>query len=185
MKLIVGLGNPGSLYAATRHNVGFNIVDKLARRFGLCFKSGKGPYVYGDIYYKQKKIVLLKPMTYMNLSGEAVSHALNYRKIDSRDLLVVVDDLNLPVGKLRGRAKGSSGGHKGLNSIIAGLNTDYFSRLRIGIQHPEQDRNWADYVLEPFARAEREVIDETLEIAADACLYWVENGIENMMSKFN
>lgn len=185
MKLIAGLGNPGPQYRMTRHNIGFRVVDVLADRLQTNFKSGKGRYIYGDAHYRQEKVILLKPLTYMNLSGEAISHALHYWKIETEDLLVVVDDINLPLGKLRARAQGSAGGQKGLFSIISILNDDEFPRLRFGIDQPPPGQNWADYVLQTFEKDEIERVGEMIDTAADACLHWIENGIEAMMSRYN
>ncbi|OQY28234.1 MAG: aminoacyl-tRNA hydrolase [Candidatus Cloacimonetes bacterium 4572_55] len=185
MKLIVGLGNPGPKYSATKHNVGFMLADLLSSRFRSKFRSGRGNYIYADFMYEGEKLLIVKPLTYMNLSGEAVAHALSYWKIDKGDMLVAVDDLNLPLGTLRARAKGGSGGQKGLDSIIRCLSTENFSRFRVGIHRPEENEKWANYVLTPFSKEETPVIAETIERAGDACLYWVKNGIDLTMSKFN
>ncbi len=185
MKLIVGLGNPGQNYSKTRHNIGFRVVDTLADRFDQKFSAGKGDYVYSQFNHNGEKVLLLKPLTYMNLSGQAVQNALHFWKLSPIDLLVVVDDLNLPLGKLRCRSKGSAGGQKGLISVINCLASDEFARLRIGIDKPPPNQEWAAFVLQPFTKAEEAIVNVALENACEACLCWLRDGLEIAMREFN
>ena len=183
-KLVVGLGNPGSTYDGTRHNVGFEVVDRLAAggsgvKFGRKFDAQ-----VAEIEVDFRRVLVLKPETFMNLSGKAVVPAMRFYKIEPADLLVVCDDLNLPLGKLRFRRGGSDGGQKGLRDVTAQLGTDDYARLRVGIG----DRgavDAADYVLGRFRPTERPVIDDALIAATQAVAVWVTQGPEATMSRFN
>jgi peptidyl-tRNA hydrolase, PTH1 family len=185
MKLVVGLGNPGRRYAATRHNVGYAILAELARRHGLGPPKTKfhGEVVEADL--GGQSALLLSPTTFMNRSGTSVQEALAFYKLPNEELLVLCDDLNLPVGKLRLRAGGSSGGQKGLDDIIARLGTEEFSRLRVGIGAAPNGWEWADYVLSKFSPAEVPAIDEAVLRAADAVVVWARQGIEVCMNQYN
>jgi len=183
-KLVVGLGNPGSKYDGTRHNIGFEVVDRLARGgSGAAFaRKFDGQVAEAEIDYR--RVLLLKPETFMNLSGRSVAQALRFYKLEPADLLVVCDDLSLPLGKLRLRPGGSDGGQKGLRDITAHLGTEQFSRLRIGIgQRGEADAS--DYVLSRFRSAERPIIDDALILATQAVAVWATQGIEAAMNRFN
>lgn len=184
MKLIVGLGNPGREYAGTRHNVGFMTILQLAKLHQISVKGAFGPGIAGRGLIAGEPVMLLQPTTFMNRSGAAVAYAVNKLGLALPDLLVVYDDLDLPVGRLRLRATGSSGGHNGIKSIIAALNTQEFSRLRIGIGHPESE-DVIDYVLRSFPMAERMTIQETLASACAAVETWVQAGIEKAASQYN
>jgi len=186
MKLIVGLGNPGREYAKTRHNVGFMVVDRLASVLGVTVASKMFKAQVGQGQINGEKIVLVKPQTYMNLSGEAVGALLNWYKLTVSDLLVIYDDLDLANGKLRLRPGGGSGGHKGMQSIIQTLGTDNFPRVRIGIGRP-QEPGYAttDYVLGHFSNDEATVLEEVLGLAMDAVICAVREGIEQAMNLFN
>jgi PTH1 family peptidyl-tRNA hydrolase len=183
-KLLVGLGNPGSKYEATRHNIGFELVDRLAAgtppvRFASRFD---GLLAESEIDFR--RVLLLKPQTFMNLSGRSVRQALQFYKLEPADLLVACDDLSLPLGKLRLRREGSDGGQKGLRDIAAQLGTQTFARLRIGIgERNEQDA--ADFVLSRFRPAERPIIDDALILASQAVAVWVAQGIDAAMNRFN
>ena len=185
--LIVGLGNPGSDYAATRHNLGFMLIDKLAEAERIVVKRRECQAVVGQGEIEGVVTKLAKPQTYMNLSGVSVSCLL--RKIESDDaikqLVVISDDLALPVGKIRIRERGSAGGHNGLRSIIAEIGTDEFIRLRIGIQpeHPLSDAK--RFVLDTFSRSEQSVVEETLETSADALRVIIKDGALKAMQQFN
>jgi PTH1 family peptidyl-tRNA hydrolase len=184
MKLVVGLGNPGSKYQGTRHNIGYELVDRLAHggsnsRF---VSKYEGQFAETEIYFR--RVLLLKPETFMNLSGRSVGQAVRFLKLPLADLLVVCDDLSLPLGKLRLRPAGSDGGQKGLRDIAGHLGTDQFPRLRIGIGDQE-DRDAADYVLSRFRTSERAAIDDALIVASQAVAVWVTQGIDAAMNRFN
>jgi peptidyl-tRNA hydrolase, PTH1 family len=186
MKAIVGLGNPGREYEKTRHNVGFRVIDRLAERWGLrgfdraSFSAEIVPWrpLAGT------PVWLAKPTTFMNLSGEAVGGLLRYYKIDPADLLVVVDEVQLPLGRLRLRRSGSAGGHNGLKSVIQHIGSD-FGRLRIGVGRGDPKWDLADHVLSRFDADEQPVIDDAIGKAADAAEMFVEEGIEAAMNRFN
>jgi PTH1 family peptidyl-tRNA hydrolase len=186
MKLIVGLGNPGSEYRDTRHNVGFLVADELARRWrvpdawrekfeALHIRTIAGEY----------PVVVAKPLTFMNLSGHAVAGLAGFYKIDPADVLVVTDDVALPLGRLRARPEGSAGGHNGLKSIIPPLGTPAFPRLRIGVGRGDDRRDLVDHVLGRFEAGERETVSAAVLRAADASERFLSDGIERVMSAFN
>ena len=183
MKIVVGLGNPGREYAATRHNLGFMILDELARRQCAAERRNRFHSDVVEIFDAQEKIVLLKPRTYMNLSGTAVREAIHWYKTSLDELLVVVDDIDLPFGSLRARAKGGSGGHNGLKSIISELQSDAFPRLRIGIGRGPGHAT--RQVLSRFTSEEERVLPSILEAAADCVLEWERHGIISAMNRCN
>ncbi len=185
MKLIVGLGNPGSKYGGTRHNLGFAVVDEVARRRGLTFESSPADAVMARQRGPDVPLMLAKPMTFMNRSGEAVGVLSRYFRVESVDILIVVDDANLPLGRLRARPNGSDGGHNGLGSVILALATREFPRLRIGVGRGESQRDLADHVLAGFADDEIATLDEMTTRAADAAELFVESGIATVMNRFN
>src|SRR5713101_8969406 len=182
MKAIVGLGNPGSEYAGTRHNVGFDVVDELARRWGVNLKKWKS--IADVAVVKDRGVVLAEPKTYMNDSGRAVGAVMAFYKIQPADVLIVVDEAQLPLGKLRLRASGSAGGHNGLKSVIEHVGRD-FPRLRIGVDrgHPEWDLS--DRVFSKFPPSERSVVERAIKRAADAVETFVEEGVHVAMNRFN
>lgn len=184
MKLVVGLGNPGGKYASTRHNVGFRVVDELARRHAIDVNRTRFSGLTGTGSIGGTPVMLLKPGTYMNLSGQAVREAMTFHKLAGEDLLVVVDDMALPLGRLRLRTGGSAGGHNGLASIIQALGGDAFSRLRIGIEQVAGER-MVGHVLSPFTRQEEEVIGPAVVRAVDAVECWLAEGIGAAMNRFN
>lgn len=184
VKLIAGLGNPGTDYDGTRHNVGFMVLDALAETFGVRIKRQKFNALAVEVLHGEDKLLLLKPQQYMNRSGHSVTTAAGFYKLDPADILVVTDDMALEVGQLRLRPKGSSGGHNGMKDIIAALGTDAFGRLRVGIGSSDQ-REAADYVLSRFTSEEREVVDQTVAAATKAVLCWVTDGIEMAMTRYN
>ena len=184
IKLVVGLGNPGSKYQGTRHNIGFDLVDRLAQGGSQASFSSKFEGQQAEIEIDYRRVLLLKPETFMNLSGRSVGQAVRFYKLPVTDLLVVCDDLSLPVGKLRLRPGGSDGGQKGLRDIAAQLGTDQFPRLRIGIGENE-GVDAADYVLSRFRSAERNAIDDALILASQAVAVWVTQGIDAAMNRFN
>lgn len=184
MKVICGLGNPGERYRHTRHNVGFRVVDLLADRWGL---TGQGRIRDGaavlDVLRPDDKLLLVKPMRYMNLSGRPLQAALRQTDVDvSSDLLVVADDIDLPLGRIRLRRSGSAGGHNGLRDIIASFGTEEFNRLRIGVG---RSGTAAGHVLATFRPDERELATEMVAVGADATERWLRDGIEEAMNAFN
>jgi len=185
MTVIVGLGNPGSKYAGTRHNIGFELIDRLADKLSARMGPGKGPFYLGDGRYKGQKVVLVKPTTFMNMSGDAVVQVLNWFKAEPDDCLVCYDDLDLPVGTIRLRPQGSAGGHNGMKDIIRKLGTDRFPRLRIGIGNDFPHERQVNYVLSRFASEERKTMDETLDRAARAVFTYLTEGIDEAMNQFN
>ena len=185
MKLIVGLGNPGSQYGGTRHNLGFEVVDEVARRRGLAFESSPANAVMARERGPDKQLMLAKPMTFMNRSGEAVGVLSRYFRVETGDILIVVDDANLPLGRLRARPDGSDGGHNGLRSVILALATREFPRVRMGVGRGETQRDLAGHVLARFAPDEIATIDEMTMRAADAVELFAESGIVTVMNRFN
>lgn len=184
IKLIVGLGNPGARYARSRHNVGFLVVEQFARAHDLKFARKRFNAEIAEGNIGDARVLIAKPQTFMNLSGEAVGKLFAFYKIAPRDLLVVYDDLDLPLGKLRLRPKGSAGGHHGMESILARIGTSDFPRLRIGIGRPNPDAD-IDHVLGTFDHAERQLMDETFARAVEAIQVWVRDGIDAAMNRFN
>lgn len=184
MKLIVGLGNPGKEYAGTRHNCGFMVIDRLASKLNVDVDQNKFKGLYAKVKYHGEDIILLKPQTYMNLSGESVNAVMNFFKIDKDDLLVIYDDLDMPVGKLRLRKTGSAGGHNGIKNIIAHLNSQDFKRIRVGIDRHKY-MNVADYVLSRFSKVESGAIEQGIENAANAVLDYLDNDFNHAMNYYN
>ena len=188
MKAIVGLGNPGAKYRGTRHNIGFAVVDELARRWGVAFESAPADALIARWRPADAgPVLLVKPLTFMNASGEAIGALGRYFKIEIGDLLIVVDEVQLPLGKIRARARGSAGGHNGLKSIIAHLGDD-FSRLRIGVgRGPEvhDTADLADHVLSRFEPDEKADVERMIERAADAAATFITSGIAAVMNAYN
>jgi PTH1 family peptidyl-tRNA hydrolase len=182
MKAIVGLGNPGDAYAATRHNVGFEVIDELARRWQVTLKKWRRVAVLAIA--KERDTLLMEPTTFMNLSGEAVLGVGSFYKVDPSDWLVVVDDVNLPLGRIRMRKMGSAGGHNGLKSVIQHIGSD-FARLRIGVGRGDPKWDLADHVLARFEPEERRAVEEAIGRAADAVEMFVAQGVEPAMNRFN
>ena len=185
MKLIVGLGNPGRRYEGTRHNVGFDAVDLLAGRQHLVWEAAPRGINAVSTRWRERDAVVAKPLTFMNLSGEAVAGLLQFFKIEPADLFVIVDEVQLELARLRARPSGSAGGHNGLKSIIASLGTEAFPRLRIGIGRGDARRDLADHVLARVEPAERPAIDEAVGRAADAAELFVAEDILAVMNRFN
>lgn len=185
MKWIVGLGNPGTQYRDTRHNVGFMVIDELAKRWGISVTQSKCKALIGEGNVGGTKVVLIKPMTYMNLSGESVRAFMDYFKAELPDGIVVYDDLDTEVGKLRLRYQGSAGGHNGIKSLIQHLGTQSFNRIRMGISRPQPGIVISDYVLSNFPKAEREKLAEMISNACDAVEFGLKAPFEETMAKFN
>jgi PTH1 family peptidyl-tRNA hydrolase len=184
MKIIVGLGNPGREYSATRHNAGFLVVDELAQRWKC--QGWKNKYNAQVAEYRGlEPVLLVKPQTYMNLSGTAVGELARFYKVDSEDIIAVFDDLDLPVGRLRLRMKGGSGGHRGIESLLTHLNKDSFARIRLGIGRPPEGWEVADYVLSRFTAAEEPLMEQAITKAADAVESIIKVGLTKTMNLFN
>ena len=183
MKLIAGLGNPGPRYKGTRHNVGFAIVDEISRRHGLTFESSPSEAVVAK--WRDRSALLVKPLTFMNLSGQAVGELARYFRVDADAVLVLVDDVHLPLGRMRARARGSPGGHNGLKSIEAHLGTNEYARIRIGVGREGEGRQMSDHVTSRFEPDERDVIAETIGKAADAVETFLSEGIDVVMNRYN
>jgi len=185
LRLIIGLGNPGGRHLGTRHNVGFEVAQLVAARAGVRLRRGRFRGVHAEARIGAIPVVVLEPHTYMNRSGLAVRAAVNYYQVPASRLLVVCDDVNLPLGKIRLRRTGSAGWHNGLASVIECLGTQGFPRLRIGIGAPPPHQDQVSYVLSPFAPEEREEIAAAIARAADAVEAWVTLGIDQAMNRFN
>lgn len=184
--LVVCLGNPGDKYDGTRHNVGFMVADEIGEREHIPIQKLKFKALTNTCELGGAKVLLMKPITYMNLSGEAVRQAADFYKVPTERVLVVSDDVSLPVGKLRIRLKGSAGGHNGLKSIIAHLGSESFPRLKIGVgEKPHPDYDLADWVLGKFAGEDKKAIDAAIKRAADAVEAIIRDGAEKAMGKFN
>lgn len=184
MKLIVGLGNPGRIYSNTRHNIGFMVLDKLAIKLNNNFEKKSFNGLFFTSVIANEKIIFLKPQSYMNLSGDVVKKFADYYKISSDDILVISDDLDLPLGKIRLRAKGSSGGHNGLKDIFTKLNTTSIKRIKLGIENNKL-MDTKEYVLGKFNKQEQGIIDNSIEKAANAALEFINQDFNSLMSKYN
>lgn len=185
VKWFVGLGNPGREYEKTRHNVGFWVIDELSRRFNIPLNQSKFRGVYGTGVINGEKVYLLKPLTYMNLSGECVRPFMDYFKLPVEDMVVIYDDLDTPAGKLRLREKGSAGGHNGMKSIIAHIGTQEYNRVRFGIGRPKNAQPVPDYVLSPFSKEDVPFVEKTVERSADACEAFLSMPFTRVMNKYN
>ncbi len=187
MKLIVGLGNPGKEYEKTRHNSGYMALAKLAENVGASVTSNKFQALTASAVIGGQKVLLMEPLTFMNLSGNAVRAAADYYKIDPQDILILHDDMDLPVGSVRIRPKGSSGGQKGMKHIIACMGTDEIARIRIGVGHSKRGEHEEvpDWVLSPVAKVDRELFDTAIDTAARAAEAWVTQPMDRVMSQYN
>ncbi len=184
MVIITGLGNPGLSYRKTRHNAGFQAVDRLAERIGVKFNKKGFSAVYGEGVIADERVLLVKPQTYMNNSGDAVQQILNYYKVPPEKLIVLYDDIDLPVGSMRVRQSGSAGTHNGMRSIIACIHSENFARVRIGIGKDET-LMLADYVLKKPSKDDQKVLDEVFDHAADAALLIASGRLADAQSKYN
>ncbi|MBN1146947.1 MAG: aminoacyl-tRNA hydrolase [Anaerolineales bacterium] len=183
--LIVGLGNPGRQYRQNRHNIGFRLIDHLAERLGVSFSRMESKALATHVDYQGQRLILAKPQTYMNLSGQAVGSLVRFYKTPLENLLVAYDDVDLPLGVLRLRPQGGSAGQKGMASIIERLGTNQFPRLRLGVDRPPGRMDAAAYVLQDFTSAQEELLAVTLERAVDAVLVFVTQGLEAAMNQYN
>lgn len=185
MKLIVGLGNPTKEYEGTRHNIGFMAIDALAEEYGIRVDTLKHKAMIGKGMIEGQKVILAKPVTYMNLSGEAVREITDYYKIPAEDVIVIFDDISLDVGMIRIRRKGSAGGHNGIKSIISHLGTMDFPRIKVGIGAKREGQDLADYVLGRFSKADRETLQEALKDVKKAVALMAWDEITEAMNAFN
>ena len=183
--LLVCLGNPGKEYANTRHNIGFLAADALEKRTGVKFNKLKYRALTGEVTLGGQRVLVVKPQTYMNLSGEAVKLAGGFYKIPPERILVLYDDVSLPLGKLRIRASGSAGGHNGIKNIIAHLGTDAFPRIKVGVGAPQREDGLVDWVIGSFTASERKVVDAAIERALDAAACVIEHGVSEAQNRFN
>src|SRR5688572_4992451 len=183
--LLIGLGNPGREYKDTRHNFGFMLIDRLAVRLNARGMKVQSKAIVTDAMYEDRKLILAKPQTYMNLSGQSVQGLVHFYKIPLTNLMVLSDDLDIPFGTIRIRAAGGPGGQRGLSSVIESLGTKDFPRLRLGIGRPPGRMDPANFILQNFSRDEMKSISEILDAGADAVLEFVENGLNAAMNKFN
>ena len=183
--LLVCLGNPGKEYANTRHNIGFLAADALEKRAGVKFNKLRYRALTGEVTLGGQRVLVVKPQTYMNLSGEAVKLAGGFYKIPPEHILVLYDDISLPLGKLRIRASGSAGGHNGIKNIIAHLGTDAFPRIKVGVGAPAQPDGMVDWVIGNFTAAERKAVDEAIERALDAAECVIAHGVGEAQNRFN
>lgn len=185
MILVVGLGNPGPQYSGTRHNIGFELIDSLSKALSVNGYTDRGIYLSGSGRFKGTDVTIVKPLTYMNRSGIAVKKALVHSNSSSENCLICYDDINLPVGTIRLRPKGSAGGHNGIADIMETLETDQFPRLRIGIGKDFGRGRQSEYVLSPFTPDQRKIMDETLTTATEAVLTFIREGVESSMNRYN
>ena len=185
MHLAIGLGNPGLPYAFTRHNLGHRVIETLSRRMAIALKATQGPCLLGTGYLDDAPVGLARPTTYMNESGRAVAFLRGHLGLSLDEMLIICDDVNLPLGKIRLRRSGSDGGHRGLESIISTLSSADFARLRLGIGFPGEGQDLISYVLEKFEQGEQSLVAEMVELAADATRSCFREGIESTMNRFN
>lgn len=185
MFLIVGLGNPGSKYKNNRHNIGFRVVEALADRFNIKLDTDKHKGLIGKGVINGEKVIIAKPLTFMNLSGECVRSVADFYKIPAENVIVVFDDISLDVGKLRIRKKGSAGGHNGIKSIIAHLGSEAFPRLKFGVSDKPKGMDLADYVLGNFSKEDENILIEAIKRACDGVEAMVTEGCDAAMNKYN
>ena len=185
MYIIVGIGNPGKQYEHTRHNVGFEVIDILADQIGICIEEKKHKALCGRGILEGQKVVLVKPQTFMNLSGESVRAIFDFYKVESKDIIIVYDDVSLEPGQLRIRGKGSAGGHNGIKNIIAHLGTQEFPRVKVGVGEKPKGMDLADYVLSRFSKEEQDTMEEAFHEAANAVAMMVKQDIDSAMNHFN
>ena len=183
MILIVGLGNPGKQYEQTRHNIGFDVIDYMANKYNIDVNREKFKGICGEGFIENKKVILLKPLTYMNLSGESIRELANFYKLEVDEIIVVYDDISLDIGRLRIREKGSAGGHNGIKSIIQNLGGDKFPRVKVGVGQPKD--NLVNHVLGKFSKEDREHIEKVIPVVSDAIVEIVKNDAKESMNKFN
>ena len=185
MYLIVGLGNPEEDYSKTRHNMGFNVVNKLAEEFQIEISKKKFDGLVGEGIIEEQKVILLKPQTYMNLSGKSIIQVVNFYKIPIENICIIYDDIDTDIGKIRIRKKGSGGSHNGMKSVVQELQTEDFARIRVGIGKPEFKGDMINYVIGPIPEEEVKILDEGTTKAKEAAIEILKNGIDTAMNKYN
>jgi len=185
MKVIIGLGNPGSKYDNTRHNVGFDVIDYISQQYNISINKVKFKAIIGEGTIEGQRVILVKPQTYMNLSGESVREIIEWYKIPVGNIIIVFDDIDLNMGKIRVRPKGSSGSHNGMKSVIYQIQNDNFPRIRIGIGRPPEGWDLADYVLSKFGAEDKKIMDESVKNAAKAVASIIKSGADAAMNTFN
>ena len=185
MYLIVGLGNPEADYSKTRHNMGFNVINKIAKKYGIEVNKKKFDGLLGDGIIENKKVILLKPQTYMNLSGKSIIQVVNFYKIPLENIIVIYDDIDVDKGLIRIRKKGSCGSHNGVKSVAEELGTEEFKRIRVGIGKPEHENDMINYVIGAIDEEDEEKLDDGVEKAKDALIEILKSNIDIAMNKFN
>lgn len=185
MYIIVGLGNPGAKYSATRHNIGFRVIDALSERFQIPLNQKKHKAVFGSGFIEGQKVILAQPQTFMNLSGESVRELADFYKVPETDIIVIYDDISLDVGQLRLRKKGSAGGHNGIKNIIAQLGSQEFPRIKVGVGEKPAGWDLVDHVLGAFPKEQHDLVEDSISRAADACACLINEGIEAAMNQYN
>ena len=185
MYLIIGLGNPEDKYSNTRHNMGFDVINEISKACDIKVSKSKFDALYGMGEIKGEKVILVKPQTYMNLSGESVIKFKKFYKISNKNIIIIYDDMDLKVGDIRLKAKGSAGSHNGMKSVIQNLNTEDFTRIRVGIGAPENKEDIINYVIGQIPKRERAILNESIEIAKNSVIEVLENGIDIAMNIFN
>ncbi len=185
MFLIAGLGNPGDKYFATRHNIGFSAIDYISQKNGIKVSKIKHKALIGEGVIAGEKVVLAKPQTFMNLSGESILEITSWYKIPNENIIIIYDDTSLPLSKIRIRTKGSAGGHNGIKSIITNLNSDVFGRIKLGVGAKPENYDLADYVLGHFSKEEQKIMFDVLSVVDDAVYEYLKNGASSAMNKFN
>ncbi len=185
MKILIGLGNPGREYQGSRHNIGFEIIDYLASQWGIAINQAKFQGVFGSGVVQGEKVILLKPLTYMNLSGICIRQVVDFYKVSISDIVLIYDDMDMEPGRLRTRQKGSAGGHNGIKSTIEHLGDDHFNRIKIGIGRPERKSEVTDFVLTGFHQDEIDVMRSAVKSAAEICKFWLKNDFVKVMNAYN
>lgn len=185
MYLIVGLGNPEADYSKTRHNMGFNVINKLSDEYGIEVNKSKFKGLVGNGTIENEKVVLLKPQTFMNLSGESLIQAMNFYKVSNNEIIIIYDDIDTLPGTIRIRKQGSSGSHNGMKSIVQNIGTEEFARIRVGIGRPEVTNDMINYVIGHIPEDEVKILDNGCELAKEAIVEILKNGVDSAMNKFN
>lgn len=185
MYLIVGLGNPEEDYSSTRHNMGFNTINKIAKKYNIEISKKKFDGLYADFNIENEKIILLKPQTYMNLSGRSIIQAVQFFKIPLENIIIIYDDIDVNPGEIKIRKKGGPGSHNGMKSVIQELQTEEFNRIRVGIGQPEYKNDMINYVIGAIPEEEKKLLDEGIKKASEAVIEILKNGIDIAMNKFN
>ena len=185
MKLIIGLGNPGKEYENTRHNTGFMVLDRLSEKLNIEMTQNKFKGLYGKSKYKGEDVILLKPQTFMNLSGECVIEAMNFYKISEDELIIIYDDIDIEPGNIRIRKSGSAGTHNGMKSVIEHIKTEKFCRVRVGIGKPKENIDMISHVIGYVSEEEMKILDKGIELAKEAVIEIIKNNVDSAMNKFN